>query len=130
MGGFLKGHGDVLRGNTCIVGLDQKMDSGCGDPSSCTSPNPEDDESLKVVGRLYGGCQDSHVTLSDNKYFTPDGKAMFYCGQDGYSLEEMQEQFGLEVGSSQADIPSEDDMVEWARAMLFDKTLTMEASVY
>jgi hypothetical protein len=128
MGGFLEGHGDTLRRNICIVGLGNKMDSGCGDPS-CASSRPENEESLEVVGRYGGGCLDSTVSLEQNQYFTPNGKAMFYCDDKKYSLAEMQK-FHLEVGSSEAQVPSEDVLLNWARSMILHQTpLIIESKV-
>ena len=122
MAGFLEGHGDTLTGNICIVGLGHKMDSGCGDPS-CARPDPEDHDALEVVGRLWDGCQDSHVSLTNNRYFTPDGNASFYCGNDKISLEELQQRFGLELNSTRDVVPVETEMLAWARSMLFKHSL-------
>jgi hypothetical protein len=118
LGSFYKGHGDVLRRNRCLVGLGNRMGSGCGDPS-CASPVPDADESQQIVGYLWGGCQDSAVELSDNHYFTPDGEAKIGCGDDlSVPLEEFQSKYGMEIGSSKAPLPDENTMIAWARDML------------
>eukprot|EP00934_Nitzschia_sp_Nitz4_P006339 Nitzschia sp. Nitz4//scaffold304_size22322//19029//21871//NITZ4_008574-RA/size22322-snap-gene-0.3-mRNA-1//-1//CDS//3329547079//6329//frame0 len=122
MGGFYPSHGDTFRNNQCMVGLGAKMGSGCGDPS-CASPIPEPDASQETVGHLWAGCKDTPVELSGNQYYTPDGVANIDCGSSVVALEEMQQDFGLELGSSVAKLPDEDTMVEWARAKVeqFDK---------
>jgi hypothetical protein len=117
MGGSLEGHGDVLRRNRCLVGLGNRMDSGCGDPS-CASSIPDSDESQRVVGTLWGGCQDSHLTLSSNAYYTPDGEAIIRCGEEDVTLEEMQTRFALESDSVKARLPDEETMLQWAKSMI------------
>jgi hypothetical protein len=118
MGGFLEGHEDALQRNRCLVGLGNKMGSGCGDPS-CAEPTPESEASQQLIGRLWGGCEDSPPTLSSNEYYTPDGEAKIQCGnEDTYSLEELQVKFGLEGGSTNARLPDEDTMLSWAEAMI------------
>lgn len=117
MGDFNKGHGDILRRNRCLVGLGHKMDSGCGDPS-CSSPTPESDESQQIVGYLWGSCKDSAVVLSENEYFTPDGKAKIGCDDGAFPLEEMQTKYGREIGSTHSKLPDEETMIQWAKQML------------
>ena len=120
MAGFLPGHGDKLRRNICVVGLgNRQTGSGCGDPS-CASPNPiDDDEKLEVVG-WSSGCNESIVTMEHNQYFTPKGQAKANCGSTVYSLEELQEKFGLDLGSTWSSIPDDEQiMVDWAKSILF-----------
>jgi hypothetical protein len=123
MGGFLPGHADVLRRNTCVIGLgNHQMGSGCGDPS-CASPYPVDNvDSLEIVGMLWDGCDkgDSQVTLEGNHYYTPQGTAKIRCGDKEYNLKQVQEKYVLELGSTAGSIPAdEQEMVDWARSMLF-----------
>lgn len=117
VGDFYEGHCDVLKSNRCLVGLGNKMGSGCGDPS-CAESTPETNASQRIVGHLWGGCEDSPVELSDNQYFTPDGLAEISCRDNPVPLEELQKKFGMELGSTSAMLPDEDTMIAWARDML------------
>jgi hypothetical protein len=75
-----------------------------------------------IVGVLGGGCQASHVTLTNNKYYTPDGTAMIGCGQDAYyTLVDAATEFGLEVGSTSAIHPNEETIVGWAETMMMNQ---------
>jgi hypothetical protein len=105
MGDFLEGHGDVLRGNRCLVGLGN-------------SHNSIDDQ-IPFVGRLWGGCEDSHVTLAGNHYFTPDGVVKIACHEDDYvTLDEIQRKFGLEGNSTGGTLPSEVKILHWAKSIM------------
>ena len=117
MGGFLEGHGDVLRRNKCLLGLGDRMDSGCGDPS-CAVPNSNSEDASKIIGSLWSGCKDSHITLVSNEYYTPDGTAFIRCGQDETSLSSVQKEFGLEADSTISILPDEDTILMWTRTML------------
>jgi hypothetical protein len=46
---------------------------------------------------------------------------MILCGQEQYSLKEVQEKFELEEGSTKAPLPDEDTMLDWATAMMEHK---------
>merc|ERR1712194_528046 len=77
------------------------------------------------VGRLFGGCEDSHVTLESNKYYTPDGIAMVVCnGGDLYKLEDVQSKFGLEGNSTVAVLPDVKTILAWAEAATRRETLS------
>ena len=131
MGSFNEGHGDVLRGNRCLVGLSTGSYAFNDDrPTSSTmqvrenllrekygyNSSSTDDES-PFVGRLWGGCEDSHVTLESNEYYTPDGIAMVVCnGDDFHKLEEMGPNFGLEVNSTVSVLPDVKTILTWAEA--------------
>ena len=166
MGGFLEGHGDILRGNRCLVGLHDNYDddsetSDCendNDSSCYTSKrmteamamatkttslsrassssssttiiddNNSDDEP-PFVGRLWGGCEDSHVTLASNEYYTPDGIALIGCnGNDFYNLSDMTTKFGLEVNSTNGPLPDVDTILEWATSVVMEKEQQQPAS--
>ena len=133
MGNFLEGHGDVLRGNRCLVGLRDDDDKSDGDKSdyevydssyetsgtmvTVLSLDGVLEDEPPFVGRLWGGCQDSHVTLVSNEYYTPDGIAMIACnGNDFYNLEDMATKFGLEVNSTSALLPDVQTILNWARS--------------
>jgi len=131
MGGFNEGHGDVLRGNKCLLGLRTGKDNVRGDSMGIDtkkireaalreeygySTTSVDDES-PFVGRLWGGCVDSHVTLESNEYYTPDGIAMVVChGDDFHELQDMASKFGLEVNSTVSVLPDVKTILEWAKS--------------
>lgn len=121
MGGdYVAGHGHVVRDNRCVVGLGgRNVGSGCGDPS-CAG-GTEDPDRLETVVTIYG-CQDTHAVLIANRYFTPNGTALFRCGDEINSLEDFQNKYGLEFGSSYDQTPSEDTLLDWSSSMLFGKT--------
>jgi len=155
MGGFLEGHGDILRGNRCLVGLHDNYDdddetSDCEDDndSSCYTSkrttkamatttktkslsrasgtaiiiDDNDDDEPPFVGRLWGGCEDSYVTLVSNEYYTPDGIALIGCnGKDFYNLNDMATKFGLEVNSTNGALPDVDTILEWATSIVMEK---------
>jgi hypothetical protein len=118
MADFFQGHGDVLRRNRCLLGVGNRMDSGCGDPS-CARPVPETDESQQVVGHVWGGCQDSAAELTENQYFTPDGEVKIDCQDDVVLLEELQSKYGMEKGSTKGRLPDEETMIAWAMDLLY-----------
>ena len=159
MGGFLEGHGDILRGNRCLVGLHDTYDDD-GETSDCKNDNDSscytskrmteamamatkttslsrasssssgttiiDDNNFEdeppFVGRLWGGCEDSHVTLASNEYYTPDGIALIGCnGNDFYNLSDMTTKFGLEVNSTNGPLPDVDTILEWATLIVMEK---------
>eukprot|EP00547_Thalassionema_nitzschioides_P000788 CAMPEP_0194218324 /NCGR_PEP_ID=MMETSP0156-20130528/23532_1 /TAXON_ID=33649 /ORGANISM="Thalassionema nitzschioides, Strain L26-B" /LENGTH=846 /DNA_ID=CAMNT_0038947637 /DNA_START=140 /DNA_END=2680 /DNA_ORIENTATION=+ len=117
MGGFSDGPSDVFRRNRCLIGLGNAMDSGCGDPS-CASSAPDSEDSLAHIGSC--PCEDQNLEIHSNEYYTQKGDAVVYCGNDDYSLEEFQEKFGLEVGSTKGTFPDEDTIVTWAKEMVIE----------
>ena len=77
--------------------------------------NTKIDDEPPFVGRLWGGCVDSHLILESNEYYTPDGIAMVVCnGDDFHKLEEMGPKFGLEVNSTVAVLPDVKTILTWA----------------
>mmetsp|Transcript_11555 Transcript_11555/g.12404 ORF Transcript_11555/g.12404 Transcript_11555/m.12404 type:complete len:1059 (-) Transcript_11555:164-3340(-) len=153
MGTFLEGHGDILRGNRCLVGLhysnddDERNDCEDNNDSSCYTSNvtggrksitarssssriptvendsftgtiTNDNEEPSFVGKLYGGCEDSHVTLVSNEYYTPDGIALIACNnKDFYTLNDMETKFGLEVNSTCGPLPEISTILDWATSI-------------
>jgi len=128
MGSFKQGHGDILRGNRCLLGLGKveiikktdtiyetmRLEALCK-KYGCTRSSDEP----PFVGRLWGGCEDSHVTLESNEYYTPDGIAMVGCnGNNFYKLRDVESKFGLEVNSTVALLPDVDTILAWARSTL------------
>jgi hypothetical protein len=131
MGDFNEGHGDVLRGNKCLLGLSTGKDDIRGDSTSIDTQKIREtalrkeygysttgiDDEFPFVGRLWGGCVDSHVTLESNEYYTPDGIAMVVChGDDFHELQDMATKFGLEVNSTVSVLPDVKTILEWAKS--------------
>ena len=112
-GEFFDNHADVVRRNRCLVGLGNKMGSGCGDPS-CASTTPETPESQMLVGSC--SCHgDSALKLSSNEYYTPSGEAMIQCfGDKKYNLDDIRRLFGLELESTKSTLPDEETIIKWA----------------
>lgn len=109
MGTFFEGHGDVLRRNRCILGIDQTKHTSAY----------EDKDMPRNVGRFYGECAHSHLTMVDNEYYTPDGVTTIGCEGDSFhSLKEMQDQFGLEIGSFGGPLPDDSKILEWANDLI------------
>ncbi len=138
MGSFKDGHGDVLRGNKCLLGLDsgqygvenlastaQKMrEAELRERYGYKYTNDED----PFVGRLWGGCVDSHLTLESNEYYTPDGIAMVVCNGDEYHmLEDMAPTFGLEVNSTVSSLPDVRTILAWAEAATNEEAFALAA---
>jgi len=87
---MLEGHGDKFENNTLVMtGTD--------------------------VGQMYcpGDDVQGEISLSNNKYFTPDG-TLTECDK---SLSQSQE-IGMDQGSSVGEIPPDDTILRWASEML------------
>lgn len=127
MGGFLEGHGDTLQRNRCILGLSHhanekvdvilKQSTLAGIVFERNSGMLREDS--KVVGHFFGSCADSHLNFSSNEYYTPDGAVVIVCESDTHhTLKELQDQFGLEAGSTGGKLPDESQILEWALAVV------------
>lgn len=117
MGTFLKGHGDTLRSNRCIVGLDKARTSINWISAIKTSERTGD--TPPNVGRFYGECGDSHLTMTSNEYYTPDGVVNIGCSGDNFhTLQELQDLFRLEIGSKGGTIPDDAVILQWAAKIL------------
>jgi hypothetical protein len=117
LAGFSGGPGDVFQRNRCLIGLGNKMGSGCGDPS-CASTIPETKDSLAFVGSC--SCSDPKLMIHSNEYYTPEGEAVFHCGESKYTLEELQRTYGLELNSTRAKLPDEKTMIAFAREIIHE----------
>eukprot|EP00980_Cylindrotheca_fusiformis_P030251 scaffold24611_cov166-Cylindrotheca_fusiformis.AAC.4 len=117
LAGFLEGHGHQVRRNRCLVGLGNKMGSGCGDPS-CASSVPETKDSLELVGTWWASCGDARLSISSNEYYTVDGEATIHLENEVFSLEEAQKKCGLEAGSTKSKLPDVDTILMWGREMV------------
>ncbi|KAG7341556.1 beta-helix fold protein [Nitzschia inconspicua] len=114
MGTFLRGHGDVLRSNRCILGLGQgSIETNGSNSFELVATDPPN------VGRFYGACDDSHLIMSSNEYYTPDGVVNIGCnGNSFHTMKEMQEKFGLEIDSKGGKIPEDTLILEWASKLV------------
>jgi hypothetical protein len=117
MGTFLRGHGDILRSNRCVLGLEKasrnlNFSSAVDGVESIHSDPPN-------VGRFYGSCSDSHLTMTSNEYYTPDGVVNIGCnGNSFHTLKEMQHLFGLEIDSLGSKVPEDSTILEWAAKII------------
>lgn len=129
MGSFKEGHGDILRGNRCLLGLGDLKDSATEvstfDYIWLKASREErgyssvDDDEPAYVGRIWGDCKESHITLESNEYYTPDGVARVGCnGDEFFELKDIQTKFGLEVNSTVGLLPDVDTILSWARSIV------------
>ena len=96
MGTFYEGHGDILRGNKCLLGLQGILDSNDSYRISMRKIREArlreeygysiTDDDPKFVGSMHKGCV--NVTLESNEYYTPDGKAFIMCKDNFYDLDD------------------------------------------
>lgn len=114
MGSFFEGHGDILRRNRCLLGLGNSPGSNEWDDPYDEAPLPGEKEPEHNVGSFGGECEHSPLTLASNEYYTPDGEANVSCGSGTYSLNDLQEKFGLEEGSTNALLPDDETILQWA----------------
>jgi hypothetical protein len=79
-----------------------------------------DGDEPPYVGRLWGGCDETPVSLRNNSYYTPDGIARVGCGGDEfYTLDDLKSKFGLlEEQSTSHRLPGEDEILNWAITIL------------
>ena len=107
-GTFFPGHGHIVRGNKCIV--------------------PRDNAPLA----FFGECSSTTVTVERNSYFSPNGTATIECSHvthETYSLEKVQQMFGLELGSTVQPTPSVDTIIQWSKELLSSAGLDDEISM-
>ena len=87
--------------------------SGCGDPSCFVALAT----GLDVIGHV-SQCDSTYVKLGQNRYYSPDGNASLGCGSELLTIPEVQKKFGVELGSSSAVLPSDIEIVKWAKERL------------
>lgn len=99
-GSFYPGRGHVVRRNKCVV--------------------PRDDKPLASLT-----CDAATETIGNNSYFSPNGTATIQCRyQDKqFSLEDLQKQFGLELGSTIQPTPGVHDLMSWSKNTLWSKPI-------
>ena len=127
-GSFKPDHGDVVRNNKCIVGLET------------IGNNREHFEGLQSSFADYQGhkvtkeldnvamlqqCKDGNAVIHNNSYYTPNGNASYTCWNLGLevSLADMQEKYMVEQGSTTETLPSVDLMVQWAKGLLIEDSV-------
>lgn len=94
-GDFEPGHGHVVRRNKCVV--------------------PSSDRALAYLDV----CEAGNAHLFVNEYFSPNGTAIYECGDVGtHTLQEVQVKYGLEFGSIVRTTPSEYTLMAWTRKIL------------
>jgi hypothetical protein len=99
LGGFEAGHGDEYSNNTCAL---------LGGNSS----------SVDKVGSI-SQCAPAENTMHDNTYFTPSGKGTLGgCGNT--PIGDLFAKDGVERGSKVERMPTDDELVEYAKAWLVD----------
>eukprot|EP00040_Diaphanoeca_grandis_P010287 m.52629 g.52629 ORF g.52629 m.52629 type:complete len:878 (+) comp21637_c0_seq1:31-2664(+) len=114
VGGFEQRHGDGFYGNKCLAGIGGKQKpSGCGDPSCFTG----DARGVDVVGHV-AQCDPEYIRLGNNSYYTPHGNVTLGCGSKELLIADVQKQFNVEIGSTSAVLPSDEEIVDWARIAL------------
>jgi len=126
MGSFKEGHGDILRGNKCLLGLQGTLDGN--ESIAIETSNRNSREAVlrkeygtssqfvdpKFVGSMYLGCE--HATLESNEYYTPDGKAFIMCGDKYYNVNDMAEKLGQEINSTVTVLPEVKTILKWAKS--------------
>jgi len=126
MGSFNPGHGDIVRNNKCLVGLDIMGDVVESPPA--VTLRLEQDRLVSQTKDYVAGverCQDGNALITNNSYFTPHGNASYTCGDiEGDSellLSRVQEEFKMEKGSTTDKLPPMDVMVGWAKSLLMER---------
>jgi len=123
MGTFNEGHGDILRGNKCLLGLQGTLDSSDNESKRMKFREARlreeygysiNDDDPKFVGSMYRGCE--NVTLESNEYYTPDGKAFIMCSDNFYDMDDMRNKLGLEINSTVAVLPDVKTILDWAKS--------------
>ena len=93
-GGYLPGLGDAYYNNTCVL--------------------PGTSGATGNVGHV-SQCEETQNEMHDNKYYTASGNATL--GQCGLVVG-MYAKNGMEKGSTSSPLPSDEEMVAWARERL------------
>ena len=98
LGPFLPGFGDRYYNNTCVL--------------------PGDSGETGAVGWI-SGCQPNETEMHGNKYFCTHGNCTLKCGGTAYPIggPGLAEK-DMEVGSTAAATPSDEELVAWAKAWL------------
>lgn len=128
-GSFKPGHGDIVRNNRCVVGLETIGNSQDYDEASASSLA---DFKGQIVTKeldnvaMLEQCKDGNAVIYNNSYYTPNGNASYTCWNLGLevSLADMQEKYMIDQGSTSETLPSVDLMVQWAEGLLMEGSLS------
>ena len=63
-------------------------------------------------------CDPEYVKFHDNKYYSPNGNASLNCGGKALSIPDVQKQHGIELGSTFAALPTDEEIIKWAKDRL------------
>ena len=104
---FLPGHGAEWSGNKCILPQDYNIGNlfhGCDCPGK-TAPDGS-------------GSSECGISFADNQYFTANGSAFVACKKPMPTLQEWQKTTGSDKGSTSSVMPSDDQIMAWAKEKL------------
>ena len=113
---FLPGHGAVYEDNVCIL----PKSTNLGNPSSCTCPGPTyNPNTPSWFPGARGPSSECGVAFTGNRYYTENGTATINCHRprDGFPFQAWQ-QGGADAGSTVKGLPSDDELLAWARSKL------------
>lgn len=110
---FLTGHGVKWSGNKCIL---PKSTSLAGTLAGCTCPGTESRGPSWAPGDRDPAAE-CGITFSGNQYYTMNGTAYLNC-DDKPDWEEWTGKLDNDKGSTLSGLPSDDDLMKWARAKL------------
>ena len=109
---FLPDHGAEYHGNRCILPKSTNLGNlfhGCQCPGKATNPpwKPGTNDPQSECG----------VDFADNSYYTMNGTAKMSCG-DNPDWDDWQHKYGSDSGSTLQGLPSDDELIGWAREKL------------
>ena len=110
---FLTGHGVEWRGNKCIL---PKSTNLAGTLAGCKCPGTENRGPSWAPGDESPAAE-CGITFSANEYYTMNGTAYLNC-DDKPDWGEWTGTLGNDKGSTLSALPSDDDLMKWARAKL------------
>ena len=130
-GSFFAGHGDIVRNNRCLVGLETFGHSTQDFPTSTfRKMNGQMFESHQDNVAFVNRCKEGNSVMFNNSYYTPHGNASYRCGDFGndeeFNLTRVQDEFGIEKGSTSETFPSLDVLVQWAKSLLIEDNQVQE----
>ena len=92
------------------------MSSGCGSPACVNRSRRMPD--MDVVGHV-SQCDPKRTPLARNSYYSPHGNATLQCGDAGaLTIAGVQRKLGNEAESRAARLPSAEEALGWAEAMV------------
>lgn len=103
---FLPGYGTEYARNKCIMPKDTNIGNlfhGCDCPGNAPGNNT--------------GQSECGINFHDNSYYTMNGSAFINCAKPPLPLEKWQKT-GSAAGDTANPLPTDDEMMEWAREKL------------